>query len=98
MMFDNLYTGANGLIYIQAALSMGTIFGWVQLGLAILMTIVGIAYKIWKWYKEAKADGKITAEEIKQLIDENKDDVIKVITESEELVRDIVDKTSDKNT
>lgn len=97
MVFDNLYTGANGLIYIQAALSMGTVFGWIQLGLAIVMTLVGIAYKVWKWHKEAAADGEITPEELKQLIDENKDDVIEVITESKELVKDIVDKTSNKN-
>lgn len=89
MLYDNLYTGANGLIYIQAALSMGTIFGWIQLGLAIIMSIVGIAYRIWTWYKKAKEDGKITMEEIKQLIDENKDEVIEVICNSEELIEDI---------
>ena len=43
------------------------------------------------------ADGEITPEELKHLIDENKDDVIEVITESKELVKDIVDKTSNKN-
>lgn len=92
-MGDKLYTIGNSIVYVQAAVSWGTIFGWIQLGLGLLMTVVGIAYRIWKWYKDAKSDGKITAEEIKQLIDENKDDVINVITDSKDLVEDIIEKS-----
>lgn len=88
-MGDKLYVAANTVVYANAALQWGTIFGWVQLGLGILLTVVGIAYRVWKWYKEAKADGKITADEVKQLVDENKDDVVKVITDTKELIDDI---------
>lgn len=92
-MGDKLYNIANSVIYVNAALSWGTIFGWIQLGLGILLTLVGIAYKVWKWYKEANADGKITGDEIKQVIEENKDDVAKVVDNIEELVEDIKENT-----
>lgn len=37
---------------------------------SILIIVLNIAFIIWKWYKEAKKDGKITDDEIKQLIDD----------------------------
>lgn len=88
-MGDKLYVAANTVVYANAAMQWGTIFGYIQLALGILLTVVGIAYRVWKWYKEAKADGKITADEVKQLVDENKDDVVKVITDTKELIDDI---------
>lgn len=94
-MGDKLYVAANSFVYANAAIQWGTIFGWIQLGLGIIMTSVGIAYRIWKWYKDAKADGKITGDEVKQLIDENKDDVINVITDTKDLIDDINDSTKD---
>ena len=38
--------------------------------LTIISTIVSITYVIWKWWKKAKADGKITEEEVDELMDE----------------------------
>lgn len=46
---------------------------YIQLGFGILATIISIAFSIWKWWKKASADGKITKEEIKELSDELKD-------------------------
>ena len=86
---DTVYGAGNALVYLGAVIQPEALFKWIQLGLGILLTIVGIAYKIWCWYKKAKADGKITGEEIKELIEENKDEVGKVIDEVEELVDDI---------
>lgn len=60
------------------------------------MTIIGIAYRIWCWYKKAKADGKITGEEIKELIKENKDEVIGVAEDIINLIDDIQDSNEDK--
>lgn len=37
--------------------------------LGIISTIVSLAYTLNKWYKEAKKDGKITEDELKQGID-----------------------------
>lgn len=69
-MKDNIISwGGNGLMYVLAAVQANQIFQWVQLGLSIAMTIVLMVYRIWKWYKEAKADGRITEEEIKEAID-----------------------------
>ena len=41
----------------------------VQLTLGVLATIVSIAFSLYKWWKKAKADGKITEEEINEAID-----------------------------
>lgn len=46
---------------------------YIQLGLGILATILSIAFSIWKWWKKASADGKITKDEIKELSDDLKD-------------------------
>lgn len=36
---------------------------------SVLASVVTIAYVVYKWYKRAKADGKITLEEVDELID-----------------------------
>lgn len=46
---------------------------YIQLGFGILATLISIAFSIWKWWKKASADGKITKDEIKELSDELKD-------------------------
>lgn len=94
MMEDTVYGAGNALVYLGAVIQPDVIFKWVQLGLGILMTIIGIAYRIWCWYKKAKEDGKITVDEVKQLIDENKDDVINVVDDIVDLGKDIKDHNS----
>ena len=94
-MGDKLYTAGNCLVYLGAIIQPEDLFKWIQLGLGILLTVVGIAYKVWKWHKEAKSDGEITTDEVKELVSETKDDVIKVITDTKELVKDI-DKNKEK--
>ena len=41
----------------------------IQLTLGILATIISIAFSLYKWWKKAKADGKITEEEINEAVD-----------------------------
>lgn len=84
-----IYGAGNGLVYLGAVIQPDVLFKWIQLGLGILLTVIGIAYKIWCWYRKAKADGKITGEEIKELINENKDEVIEVAEDIIDLVDDI---------
>lgn len=55
--------------YAAVAIQDNWVFQWVQLILAIIASIVLIAYRLWKWWKEAKADGKITKQEIKDGLD-----------------------------
>ena len=71
-----LFAG-NGLTYILAAIQSNEILQWIEFGLSIAVSVVLLAYRIWKWYREAKKDGKITPEEIKDLadtIEESKED------------------------
>lgn len=44
-----------------------------NLVLTIIATIVSLVYTIWKWWKKAKADGKITEDEVDDLMDDIKD-------------------------
>lgn len=60
---------------ITTVLQADEIMRWVQLGLTIVSTIVALVYTIWKWYRKAKQDGKITEDEVDELID-NVNDVV----------------------
>lgn len=48
---------------------------YIQLGLGIVATLLSLAFTIWKWWKKASEDGKITKEEVDDLIDELNDDI-----------------------
>lgn len=56
----------NGLTYVVAVAQTNEVFQWIELGFSILTSVVLIAYRLWKWYKSAKADGKITKDELKE--------------------------------
>lgn len=43
--------------------------------LASITSLVTIGYIIYKWYKRAKADGKITAEEVAELAKDLKENI-----------------------
>lgn len=59
---------------IALGLSQGQeLLSYIQLGLGILATILSLVYTIYKWWKKASADGKITKDEIKELSDDLKD-------------------------
>lgn len=60
----------NGLTYILAAIQSNEILQWIEFGLSIAVSCILLAYRVWRWYKEAKKDGKITPDELKQLADE----------------------------
>lgn len=88
-MGDKIYTGINIFQYIATIFQADLLFKWIQIGLAIIMTLVGIAYKVWKWYKEANEDGVITKEELHQLHEETKDDVSNLVDNTVDLIEDI---------
>ena len=60
---------ANGVTYVVALSQTNEIFQIVELVFAILTSVILLLYSLWKWYNEAKKDGKITREEIKDGID-----------------------------
>ncbi len=56
----------NAFTYVIAFLQANEVFQIIELTLSILTSCVLICYRVWKWYKAAKADGKITKEEIEE--------------------------------
>ena len=62
---------------ILTALQSDVVFQYISLGLTILSTLVAIAFTIWKWWKKASEDGKISKEEIEELEDDLKEHIDK---------------------
>ncbi|MBO7733534.1 MAG: hypothetical protein J6S67_13300 [Methanobrevibacter sp.] len=62
---------------ILTALQTDVVFQYISLGLTILSTLVAIAFTIWKWWKKASEDGKISKEEIEELEDDLKEHIDK---------------------
>lgn len=50
--------------------TMNQIIVICNLVLTIIATVVSLVYTIWKWWKKAKADGKITEDEVNELMDD----------------------------
>ena len=70
----------NALNYIMLGVSgiatisqTDEVFRLIQVILTCISTLVVIAYNVYKWYVKAKADGKITADEVEDLGDIIKD-------------------------
>lgn len=60
---------------ICTALQSDEVLRYIQLILTILSTLFAIAFTIYKWYKKAKEDGKITKDEVDDLIDQIHGDI-----------------------
>ena len=58
---------------IGTAVQTDEVFRYISLALTILSTLVALIYTIWKWWRKAKQDGKITEEEVDELIDDVND-------------------------
>ena len=64
-MKNNYATEAlNAMQYVATALQDNPVLQGVQLGLSILTSIILVTYRIWKWWNEAKKDGKINKQEV----------------------------------
>ena len=86
-MHENLDIATTTLSGLLTALQTDEVFKWVGFILTLLSALVGIAYRIWHWYKDAKEDGKITADEVKKLgviVKDGTDEVIDIITTKED--------------
>ena len=64
--------GANIMSAIFTGLQTDEILQIVSLILTIVATIFSISFTIYNWYKRAKEDGKITPDEVNELIDDLK--------------------------
>lgn len=58
----------NGVAVAMTAIQTNEVFQTISLILTIISIITTFAFTIYKWYKHAKEDGKITADEIKEII------------------------------
>lgn len=74
-MNDETITGiaGNSVAVIFTAVQQNQILQTISFILTIISVIITIAFTIYKWYRKAKADGKITPDEIKELHDDLKD-------------------------
>lgn len=75
--------------YAAIAIQPDEIFRYIQLGLAILCTLVLFAYRIWVWYKAAKADKKIDKEEF--------DELINIVKDTKDEIDNTINKDNNKN-
>ena len=66
---DIVEVAGNGLMYVLSASQTKEIFEIISLVLSILISILIVVSKVIAWFKEAKKDGKITADEIKDGVD-----------------------------
>ena len=69
-MKDNaILIGGNAIGYVLTALQTNEVFQLIELILSVILTSLLIVFRLWKWFKDAKRDGKITSDEIQEAID-----------------------------
>ena len=76
----------NGLMYVFTAVQTKEVFQIISLALSILISIIIIVSKIVNWFKKAKADGKITKEELEELAQDLSEDIDKIKKDAEEII------------
>lgn len=57
---------ASGVAGIFTTLQENPVIQVISFCLTILSVLVSLAYTLWKWYRRAKADKKITEEEVEE--------------------------------
>lgn len=74
---DGIVFGSIGALETVVTVSQtNEVFQTIQIIISALAGAVALAYTIWRWYKNAKKDGKITEDEV--------DDLFKQITKKED--------------
>lgn len=89
MKHENLDLITTSLSAFLTTIQADQLFQLLGFIVTIISALIGVAYRIYHWYKEAKADGKIDSDEIKKLIDLGK------ISLDE--IKDIIDQKGDKD-
>ena len=85
---DVLEIIGNGAMYVLSVTQTKEIFEIISLCLSILISIIIIGGKLYRWWKNAKADGKITKDEI--------DEAIQIIEDGTKQINDIKEKGENK--
>ena len=80
--YTALTGGITGALVSLAGMNLETAEHWVNIGCAIVGVLIaiisGLIIPLLKWYKEAKKDGKIDADEIEQAIEITKDGLTEI--------------------
>lgn len=79
---------ANAFQYILTVSQTKEIFQIISLCLSIITTLVIMGSKVYNWWRTARADGKLTKEEVEELHN--------ILTESIEEIKGKVNKPSEK--
>lgn len=69
------------LAAVLTAVQTNQVFQAIELGITILIGVLTIVNIIRRWFKEAKEDGKITADEVHDLVDELSDEAERIENE-----------------
>ena len=68
MTTDNIIPFSSTIICMfNTILQSDEVLKYVNLVITILIGIVSLSYTIYRWYKKAKEDGKISSDEIEEL-------------------------------
>lgn len=68
--FSWLGTALSSMFAYLSAVELKDLISWI---LSIVTAVITIAFTIWSWYRKASKDGKITKDEIDELVDNLKD-------------------------
>lgn len=68
----------NGATWIMSALQSNETLQIIEFCLSALTSLIIIFFKVWRWWKESSADGKITKDEIDKLADDLDEDIDKL--------------------
>ena len=77
---DGIVFGSIAVLETMVTVSQtNEVFQTIQIIISALAGAVALAYTIWRWYRNAKKDGKITEDEVDDLFEqitkkENEDD------------------------
>ena len=74
-----------GIQAVLTAVQTDEVLRWVSFGFTIFSVILNIAYNVWRWWRKSKEDGKISIDEVDELVDIVKDgsDSLKNITKED---------------
>lgn len=62
-----------GIQAILTAVQTDEVLRWISFGFTLFSVILNIAYNVWRWYRKSNEDGKITKDEVDELVDIVKD-------------------------
>ena len=85
MQKDGIVFGSIAVLETMVTVSQtNEVFQTIQIIISALAGAVALAYTIWRWYRNAKKDGKITEDEV--------DDLFEQITKKEDSEDDKIQK------